>query len=380
MEREPGAARRQSDVSELTRLLSQCSTQAGCLQHEQDDCERTATSSPIPIPKPVPAPTPSTHTALPAGTPNPSISSIFGRLSASGLLPSPSHSPAPGARPALPSVSLVQGSEPRQCPLHNHGVLQEPSALSLVNEARISGSPAARGDRPVMAYKDLPRRPDSGHDTKVNAETSSSHKPRAEAMTVAQDSSIQNALPHCGPWGSDYSPFGSSPISVPRIVAPSDRHHDPTLHGRSCPNGTIAQAVCGPDVELAASASGLSGALFSLDEDLATGLTAMNANMLVFNEETPAGTHVGTLALAVGASSLEPPLCGTPSPVPLSGPGVGQGTCVPPIIHLPHVQLNCCGNLPCGGYDFACPDVFQIMSSLLLHVHQSISKCQVQVT
>lgn len=324
MEEEPSSARRQSDISELTRLLSQCSTQTECLQHERDECERTATSSPIPIPKP--APPPPTHIAFPGGSPN--LSAMFARLSASGMLPGQSHSPAPGECPGLVCVSRVQGSEPRQCPPRNHTIVQAPPAQSMVKAAGVCGTPPARGDHPVAVQEDLPKRPDFSHRTKVNAETGTSQKPYTEAITVPEDISNQTALPHRGPWGSDYSPFGSSPISGPQIATTSGSHHEPMLCGSSCPNGAITWVVGGPGMELAPSASGLSGALFSLDEDLEKGFAPQNGSMLVFNEEAPAGTRVGTLAVADDASSLEPPLYGSRSPVP-PGPGVGPGTCAP---------------------------------------------------
>eukprot|EP00892_Ulva_mutabilis_P002587 jgi/Ulvmu1/12329/UM089_0013.1 len=281
MQAEPSAAKHQHDVSELTRLLSECSARMHCQPCELDECAHTGTSTPIPIP---------TSTSIRRTTHNSLCNSLpvqggFNQLVSSMI--------------ARPSSSASQ--ESRQ---QSFGRFVCPPRTDALQCTRVDNHPAKDSFMPEQVHRSLltqpvdeslslfPAKMDCPLGKLVSASTRSCGNtavtlnathgavPSSDKAhtSTANDAGVAMMPGACavacaaqsGPWASAYSPFGSSPAATtsPQHTLASQVTQDLALCTSRVSSISGAPAARASTMELQAVATGLSGALFSLDEDL----------------------------------------------------------------------------------------------------------------
>ena len=293
---EHSSARRRSDISELTRLLSQTSTLTDCQPHDSPDVESSGTQSlPIPIPRPAAAQHPTGDTGLSGGSRDQAISTMFARLSASGVLQSVECSPYPGVCQAQECTSHVSGPDPPWC-LPASAAIGEPVAAQSVDDAGRLPAGCPMNEEPSFIMREcrshlpqvcrVPQRSESNHTSQ-------------QIEAVPDANLVDYGIAQPGPWGSDYSPFGSSPVCIPHHqMSVSLGLRNAVLHSNARP---VAPAACGSCVDPPTAASGLSGALFSLDEDLPETLHAAAYESSV---KRPANNEVHSQVMAAGGPTI----------------------------------------------------------------------------
>lgn len=293
---EHSSARRRSDVSELTRLLSQTGTLTDCQQHDSSDVDTSGTQSlPIPIPRPLAAQHATVDTGLSGGSRDQAISTMFARPSASGVMQSVQCSPYQGVCQAQVCASHVSGPDPPWFLPASAAIGEPVAAQSVADAGRLpAGCPMNEECSFIMweCRSHLPQVCRVPQRSKANR--------ASQKIEAAPDTdSVDYGIAQPGPWGSDYSPFGSSPVFIPHHqMSVNVDIRDVVLHSSAAP---VVPGTCGSCVDPPTAASGLSGALFSLDEDLPE---ALHAPAYASSMKRPATNEVHSQVMAAGGSTI----------------------------------------------------------------------------
>ena len=345
--------RRQSCVSELTRLLSECSTRTECQVHDTGEQLHTHTSLPIPIPRST-CTKPRAHNSLPYTCGQRPTSSMIARPPTSVSRVSPDHPASPVTSPTTVGMVVRSGSEPRQCPQRN-----SPPAGPANTQVLFPASFPSKFQRHLgnlMASNVVPpcEAEDSGVQQEDGRPVQTDHVQTdvpagigvCTNIEAGVDGTVDVALAQSGPWHSAYSPFGNSPCAtVPGTRGLANQVGNDRVLCTTLSNVVGAPGGCASIIGLDAAASGLSGALFSFDEDLNKTLTSLHVNGCQPScglVASGCGGVYHSQALAAAASVVEPPATAAPSSFGPSAEFGCPGTTV-----LSRTCRDCCMLIHC---------------------------------